>query len=84
MPRNRGEIVKYKDFTHNVILGRMKSVLRHILLHGIGGVSGQGPGQLKLTLPPSSLSVIPRLRNSIAVRIIVYKYIFLSMLQISG
>ena len=47
MPRNRGEIVEYKNFTHNVILGRMKSVLRNILLHGIGGVSGQGPGQLK-------------------------------------
>ena len=54
MPRNRGEIVEYKNFTHNVILGRMKSVLRNISLLGIGEVSGQGPGQLKLTLPPSS------------------------------
>ena len=54
MPRNRGEIVKYKNFTHNAILGRMKSVLRNISLLGIGEVSGQGPGQLKLTLPPSS------------------------------
>ena len=52
MPRNRGEIVEYKNFTHNVILGRMKSVLRNISLHGIGEVSGQGPGQLKLKSSP--------------------------------
>ena len=56
MPRNRGEIVEYKNFTHNVILGRMKSVLRNILLHGIGGVSGQGPGQLKPRAHPSTLT----------------------------
>ena len=54
MPRNRGEIVKYKNFTHNAILGRMRSVLLNISLPGIGEVSGQRPGQLKLTLPPSS------------------------------
>ena len=52
MPRNRGKIVEHKNFTHNVILGRMKSVLRNISLHDIGEVSGQGPGQLKLKSSP--------------------------------
>ena len=86
MPRNRGEIVVYKNFTHNIISGRVKSMLWNILLCDTGEVPGQdrsAQAQL-LTLQHSQATVIPRLRNSIAVRCVVYKYIFLSMLQISG